>query len=620
MFQYNNFHDYSSIIVQYCFILFFGSVFPLAPLIALLNNVCILRLSAYKICYTRQRPIAQKSGGLGVWEDLLQIMSVVGILTNCGIMGYTSTVLKSHLSPAIGVTGMVVALFALEHLILLLKYWLSNAIPRVPFLVQRAQTRDRRSMGRRKQVRHSVIVKNFNCRFTFNRFAYHNSHRLSSYHHLLSIVLSLNFHLDVYPHSLSILKVRHDEKKKRRTLLSSQINSKNYNHNGDDDYDDNEAALQLRFDGGEGASNTTSDTAKQGDYTSYYDCFHEGEGEDTAGNDPGDVSPLLPFAPYSCDINSDNDDGSGSEGDTTSVQTLRKESDVQSPCLHAFRRSLVTPDIRKETDRGLPPTVCSGVLECDQKTVVHSGFHDETPHTDNLRESRKAAIIVDESVGEKEAVENDQYDQTYQEEVLESNVHELKNGDKDSDSDCDTVPSPTPPPTLSTIPPSSAARKTLSMESRDPRISLTRRNSRAPSIAPTRSPRISIQPSQQFLPRPFRPVIAGPNYDNGSSTCSGSESDDSSSDSYHSSSGEDFNMPSSMSLQDTIIQRSRTLHSRSSSAFQIRKIVRAEEEEEEVEKCVMERTVISLEVSVPRMLCQAYAHFLILLSFISLPY
>lgn len=179
MFQYNNFHDYSTIIVQYCFILFFGSVFPLAPLIALLNNVCILRLSAYKICYTRQRPIAQKSGGLGVWEDLLQIMSVVGILTNCGIMGYTSTVLKSHLSPAIGIAGMVVALFALEHLVLLLKYWLSAAIPRVPFLVQRAQTRDRRSLGRRKQVRHVMsftllppILPPFNCSvlFCFNTF------------------------------------------------------------------------------------------------------------------------------------------------------------------------------------------------------------------------------------------------------------------------------------------------------------------------------------------------------------------------------------------------------------------------------------------------------------------
>lgn len=73
-FQYNNFHDYSAIIVQFCFVLFFSSVFPLAPLIALLNNTALLRLSAYKLCHTRQRPIALKSAGLGVWEDVLQVI------------------------------------------------------------------------------------------------------------------------------------------------------------------------------------------------------------------------------------------------------------------------------------------------------------------------------------------------------------------------------------------------------------------------------------------------------------------------------------------------------------------------------------------------------------------
>jgi Calcium-activated chloride channel len=154
MFQYNNYHDYSSIIVQFCFVLFFASVFPLAPLIALINNTFLLRLSAYKVCYTRQRPIALKSAGLGVWEDVLQVMSVLGILTNCGIMGYTSSVLRTRLTPIIGTAGLVVVLFALEHSILLLKYWLSAAVPRVPIAVQRAQARDRRSLGRRKQVRY----------------------------------------------------------------------------------------------------------------------------------------------------------------------------------------------------------------------------------------------------------------------------------------------------------------------------------------------------------------------------------------------------------------------------------------------------------------------------------
>lgn len=89
--KYRMFGDYTAIIVQLGFVLFFSPVFPLAPLIALLNNLILIRLSAFKICYTRQRPIAVKISGIGVWEDVLQIMSVLGIITNCIIMGLTST-------------------------------------------------------------------------------------------------------------------------------------------------------------------------------------------------------------------------------------------------------------------------------------------------------------------------------------------------------------------------------------------------------------------------------------------------------------------------------------------------------------------------------------------------
>jgi hypothetical protein len=60
-------------VVQVGFVLCFSEVFPLAPLVALLNNLCLLRLNALKICYTRQRPIAQKVGGIGVWEDVVQV-------------------------------------------------------------------------------------------------------------------------------------------------------------------------------------------------------------------------------------------------------------------------------------------------------------------------------------------------------------------------------------------------------------------------------------------------------------------------------------------------------------------------------------------------------------------
>ena len=147
--NYDTFQDYTALVIQLGFVLLFSAVFPLAPLIAFINNIILIRLGAIKLCYTKQRPIATKASGIGVWEDVLQIMSVLGILTNCGIIGYTSTVLSTKLSFLSG-AGIAVALFGFEHGILLFKYWLNVSIPRVPLSVIRAQTKERRDYSKSK--------------------------------------------------------------------------------------------------------------------------------------------------------------------------------------------------------------------------------------------------------------------------------------------------------------------------------------------------------------------------------------------------------------------------------------------------------------------------------------
>ena len=66
-----------------------------------------------------------------VWENVVEVMSVVGILTNCALIGYTSQVLRECLG-AVGSTVIALLLFLLEHLLLLLKYLLHTTIPQVP--------------------------------------------------------------------------------------------------------------------------------------------------------------------------------------------------------------------------------------------------------------------------------------------------------------------------------------------------------------------------------------------------------------------------------------------------------------------------------------------------------
>lgn len=148
MFRYTTFSDYTHLVVQLGFVLLFSIVFPLAPLLALLNNICLIRLGAIKICYLRQRPIAKKVGSIGVYEDVLQVMSVAGIITNCGIMTFTSVVLRlGYVGSHLGQAGLVLLMFTFEHLMLLFKYWLHVSVPRVPPSILRAQSRDRHSLS-----------------------------------------------------------------------------------------------------------------------------------------------------------------------------------------------------------------------------------------------------------------------------------------------------------------------------------------------------------------------------------------------------------------------------------------------------------------------------------------
>ena len=50
MTQYNTFNDYAEMMVQYGYVTFFSMAFPLAPGLALLNNIVEIRSDAFKLC------------------------------------------------------------------------------------------------------------------------------------------------------------------------------------------------------------------------------------------------------------------------------------------------------------------------------------------------------------------------------------------------------------------------------------------------------------------------------------------------------------------------------------------------------------------------------------------
>ncbi|RLN57207.1 hypothetical protein BBJ29_006274 [Phytophthora kernoviae] len=140
--QYDTFEDYTEMLVQFGYVSFFSLAFPLAPLLALLNNLFELRTDAFKLCHAKQRPLAHKASGIGVWLHVLQTMSVLAVLTNCFHLAY-STALLERAFPSVTPTQKVWIVFGIEHILLLLKVWMACVIPSIPNYVAERLHRER---------------------------------------------------------------------------------------------------------------------------------------------------------------------------------------------------------------------------------------------------------------------------------------------------------------------------------------------------------------------------------------------------------------------------------------------------------------------------------------------
>lgn len=138
---YDTFEDYTEMLIQFGYVSFFSLAFPLAPLLALINNVVELRTDAFKLCHAKQRPIAHKASGIGVWSHVLQLMSVLAVLTNCLHIAFTTTLLERLVAwssssavetVTVTATTKVWVAFGAEHVLLAFQVAMMLAIPAMP--------------------------------------------------------------------------------------------------------------------------------------------------------------------------------------------------------------------------------------------------------------------------------------------------------------------------------------------------------------------------------------------------------------------------------------------------------------------------------------------------------
>jgi tetrahydromethanopterin S-methyltransferase subunit G len=69
-------------VIQYGFVTLFVAAFPLAPLMALINNIFEIRLDAYKYTTQMRRSLGQHVRSIGIWYGILEGMTYLSVIFN----------------------------------------------------------------------------------------------------------------------------------------------------------------------------------------------------------------------------------------------------------------------------------------------------------------------------------------------------------------------------------------------------------------------------------------------------------------------------------------------------------------------------------------------------------
>ncbi|KAM8860711.1 anoctamin-5 isoform 1-T1 [Synchiropus picturatus] len=88
--QLGLFYEYLEMVIQFGFITLFVASFPLAPLLALINNIIEIRVDAWKLTTQFRRPVAAKAHSIGAWAEILSGIAVLSVVTNAFIVAFTS--------------------------------------------------------------------------------------------------------------------------------------------------------------------------------------------------------------------------------------------------------------------------------------------------------------------------------------------------------------------------------------------------------------------------------------------------------------------------------------------------------------------------------------------------
>lgn len=67
--------------IQCGYITMFAPGFPAGPLISVIANIIDIRSRLFALLHIHHRPPSEKAGDIGIWQNIWEIMSIVGIVS-----------------------------------------------------------------------------------------------------------------------------------------------------------------------------------------------------------------------------------------------------------------------------------------------------------------------------------------------------------------------------------------------------------------------------------------------------------------------------------------------------------------------------------------------------------
>ncbi|XP_061529588.1 anoctamin-10 isoform X2 [Phycodurus eques] len=123
------FDDYLELFLLFGYVSLFSSVYPLAAVFVVLNNITEIYSDAFKMCNVFKRPFSDPAANIGIWQLAFEAMSVIAIVTNCTLIS-----MSPHVRAYFPDSEMHLMLWtvAIEHGLLAFKFILAFLVPDVP--------------------------------------------------------------------------------------------------------------------------------------------------------------------------------------------------------------------------------------------------------------------------------------------------------------------------------------------------------------------------------------------------------------------------------------------------------------------------------------------------------